>query len=852
MTDKIVIQVNRPSVSSLSKVSENAAHVEAIGNSIGQVQAVGDDLTGANHIGVVSADLTGPNTIGATGAIADDIEAVSEIAGDVTATAGISSDIQSAVAALADIVRVSANIDSISDVAEIIDGFGLAQYSSVTEMAAASAPQEYKAVFVGGSAGGLFEFLTGDQSANVTADPGKIVWVAPNSAPAGSSGCWKRLFSGPIDLRWSGLTADDSTDISTALERCAAICHRANASHVLIPQADGWWRLATPVDWVEHVALEVRGKIRVSVAAHTDILNARGTEGSAVSVTSVSSDRLTINIAAGAQTAFSVGEYLRIYSDDRYDPGRTNTKFAELRLIEAIGDGQLTVEAPLRTDYQTNVEVVPVHLFEGLHIFGSGVWDANPENSTSTTVSNERRGIHAFLCKNPIIEGQSAIRFDRRFIAIEDVVGGAVRNINIKDTYASSTGYGISIVGCSDFPVISDWLAENVRHAISTNNTSFRGGAPSLIAERGTIISSPLTIGGADTSPLDTHAATFEVIYKDIKIIGSSGVSVSIECPNATLENISVVGGSGAFIIRNKTKFDATYRLSNLRSESTNGTALRIDVETGANFGLTRIYADNIFIDKAGNVPVYISSDGPDALAFVSLSNIRITNSTEPSLGSICLDGAVRGHIRSCEIFDSKVAGLRAIDCYDLEVQDVHVVAGASGVEGFHVTATTLAGSDNVRFSRCSFDAGDQTGTTGLRIGNNPTGVSADDSNDFSNAAVDYNIGTGGGHRIPAEQTAISAVISSGSVSIYPDTKHLTIDNESSASTDDLDTISAATGHTLKAGHILVVQCASNSRDPTLKDGTGNMDLNGGDVTLADVDDTVSLIYDGSNWNRIA
>jgi hypothetical protein len=73
-----------------------------------------------------------------------------------------------------------------------------------------------------------------------------------------------------------------------------------------------------------------------------------------------------------------------------------------------------------------------------------------------------------------------------------------------------------------------------------------------------------------------------------------------------------------------------------------------------------------------------------------------------------------------------------------------------------------------------------------------------------------------------------------------------TIDTESDAASDDLDTISGGT-----TGQLLVVKAADDARSVVAKGGTGNLRL-AGDFTLDDTDDSLSLLYDGSNWIEIA
>lgn len=73
-----------------------------------------------------------------------------------------------------------------------------------------------------------------------------------------------------------------------------------------------------------------------------------------------------------------------------------------------------------------------------------------------------------------------------------------------------------------------------------------------------------------------------------------------------------------------------------------------------------------------------------------------------------------------------------------------------------------------------------------------------------------------------------------------------TIDTESDAASDDLDTISGG-----RAGQILVVQANNSARSVVLKDGTGNLKLSG-DITLDNAEDTAVLVSDGTSWYELS
>lgn len=78
-----------------------------------------------------------------------------------------------------------------------------------------------------------------------------------------------------------------------------------------------------------------------------------------------------------------------------------------------------------------------------------------------------------------------------------------------------------------------------------------------------------------------------------------------------------------------------------------------------------------------------------------------------------------------------------------------------------------------------------------------------------------------------------------------------TVDTESDAASDNLDTITAGTS--VVAGHILVLQAEHNARSVVLNRGSSTLELNvSGDMTLDHTDDSITLIYDGTNWTELA
>jgi hypothetical protein len=90
-------------------------------------------------------------------------------------------------------------------------------------------------------------------------------------------------------------------------------------------------------------------------------------------------------------------------------------------------------------------------------------------------------------------------------------------------------------------------------------------------------------------------------------------------------------------------------------------------------------------------------------------------------------------------------------------------------------------------------------------------------------------------------KTIAAGAIAAGSYGQYA------VDTEAAAASDDLDSITGA----VFDGQLLLLRAANSTRDVVLKDGTGNLRLNG-DFTLDHAQDRILLSWDGSSWCEIS
>lgn len=101
----------------------------------------------------------------------------------------------------------------------------------------------------------------------------------------------------------------------------------------------------------------------------------------------------------------------------------------------------------------------------------------------------------------------------------------------------------------------------------------------------------------------------------------------------------------------------------------------------------------------------------------------------------------------------------------------------------------------------------------------------------------------GTGHPVVIQGFGSTLTIATGVITVTE--PFHTVDTEAAAATDNLDTINGGS-----LGMRVVFKAANSARDVVFTEA-GNMKLAGGTFTLNNVEDTIELIYDGTNWLEI-
>ncbi|PHS25455.1 MAG: hypothetical protein COA84_07515 [Robiginitomaculum sp.] len=556
-----------------------------------------------------------------------------------------------------------------------------------------------------------------------SATPDDGLFTIKPDAVTGNGRFVRKIENGKVSLAALG-AKNDGTDIAPLLQTALS----ASAATIVIPKAINPWSWKTTVNAVEGVKLEIEGEISHETPPDVPAYYAAGSEGVSVLVTApITAGDFAATITAGDEAGFAENGWCRVFSGDVIDPDRTGTTQAELRRIKTVASGLITVDAPFEFSYATTVKIVPVTMFVRpvvtghFKINGSGVADS------------DRLFAKFFLCVDPIIENFQISRADDRAVWIEDCVGGGVFHWNCTDTQTAGTGYGVSVVGCSYGIRVHHWTTSDVRHAVSTNNVSTRGGAPSVDVGFGLILGSPLLVGtGGVTDPIKTHAATLKYDLHHVTIMGGTNNCILIESPFASIENVKCVGSDTAasILLAQRSNIEAEYTIRDVELNHPFDEGIKVFTGAGANTARIKfVDLDGVRIRGGGNTAnmIQIGFEPTKPIGRVSLRGVWVLNSKSTTHGIYIADcDTVR--VIETNVLNFKNTGLRIgdgvkrclIDGYNFE-------SGGVSTEGIYISGT----AKNVTIKRSVLDGKSNASSKGVLIDASVTNTIIDDSVEF-------------------------------------------------------------------------------------------------------------------------
>jgi polygalacturonase len=374
------------------------------------------------------------------------------------------------------------------------------------------------------------EFIVGNAVTSLTTDPDVVAYNQ------GGAGAQDRTLTSKlqetVSVKDFGAVGDGVTD-DTAAVISAITAAVASAPATLVFPA-GVYKCSTPLGDYFASDLTLEGQdatldfTSVPVSPAVTILSFSGSIAAGASLTSdAARGQKTVAVVSAT---FTAGDFVKITSDAIWDSGRTSSKYGELNFIETVPDGSsVTTTMDLMSFYgnAANAKIQKITPVRNINIKGLKlVGPAGNDTHKGIVITN---GI------NCTVEGIQSYDMDAIHVQLFDCTFCRVFNCYFQESNAATTGYGTSFVDATQDCSATNNVYTDVRHSLSTNNSSAGGITRRILFANNIVTDSALATGGTGGDAIDTHAAA-----EDISIIGntvnaSSGTGINVECRTATV-----------------------------------------------------------------------------------------------------------------------------------------------------------------------------------------------------------------------------------------------------------------------------------------------------------------------------
>lgn len=554
-----------------------------------------------------------------------------------------------------------------------------------------------------------------------------------------------------INVRDVGATGDGTTNDAAAIQSAIDQATTGGMSGI-VTVPNGTYRLLS--------ALTLRSNLRLNMApgatldfsgapTNTVCLIAVGTESTTTLLTAnatKSATSITVTSAAG----IIAGSLIRVASDTIFDTQSTNSKIGELVRVQAVSGTTITLATPLEDTYTTAAAgavsvVTPLRrlMIEGGRILGGG--EGSGHTGLQVTLGDDIR-ITETVFDRTVVTG----------IVFRDTIHAHVTDCLFETFWHNTSAYGVSVTNACQDSLVADCHFRDVRHAFSTNNSSFSRGIPRRITfARNTVNDSagPDAGGTGTGDAVDTHTAAEQIFFLDNIIHGASGSGINFEAASGAIRGNQIsypgqVSGDGIHV-HSEGDRSGDITISDNTIRNAKGTAINVLQGIRGTVATYRgvTISDNDIYDPG----VY----GINVSTPVALKNQRVTvrdNRIEnpPNIfGAIRLEDVTGGIVSGNVINNAGGVGIRIQDATDIVVTDNYVTfVSGSGSAGIYLNATTTGAVAGCLINNNRVTGPSPTNSTGLQITNNAVDCTVGNANDFRGSTTEQIIGTGTGHRV--------------------------------------------------------------------------------------------------------
>ena len=308
--------------------------------------------------------------------------------------------------------------------------------------------------------------------------------------------------------------------------------------------------------------------------------------------------------------------------------------------------------------------------------------------------------------------------------------------------------------------------------------------------------------------------------------------------------NLTLSGASGNI----DAEFEGSITLQNteaIRAKDSGGTARNIiDTNSGDDLLIGNANLDTLALYAGTSNPMIFNAGAVELGRFDTSANLVVGNTTAGATSAATLYATGAGK------FSTGSSGATASPAADEFVVESSATGGISILTPDASTGYLIFGSPSDSGGpRLSYSYNSAEFVVGTGTAGHSTILKGDDrvtNLTLSGASGSELLTAAGSVKVTDFLKIVEGselTVASGVVTVT--SSHHTIDTEGDAASDDLNTINGATN-----GDFLVLRSVSGARETTLKDGTGNLLMNG-DFTLTSGHDIIMFLRVGSNWQEL-
>lgn len=514
-------------------------------------------------------------------------------------------------------------------------------------------------------------------------------------------------------------------DPTGVADSAAAIQAAINSGAPVIDGGGGTYKILSALTLRSNMTLQNMTLDASSMAAGSIIITGTGQITGPFSVpspTGFAGAGLTVALTTAEAANFATNDYMRLRADNVFDSFNTNSKVGEIQVVAGVdyGTGIVTSKTVRQNAYTASAnrfveKLSPINNVRLSRVKVRGA-AADQNNMIAMQISYGNR---------VIIDSCEFERFDSRCVYFLDSVNCHVLNSSFKSARPATSGYGVSFADASqDCTAIGNYF-EDVRHSLSTNNTSARGGVVRRIVFQGnTVFCSARALGGSmgGGDAIDTHGAAENISIIGNTVFGSTGSGINVECCGATIMgNILKDCDSNGISVHNESDFPGNFIIDGNTVNDANGVGINM---TGPIRGSTVVdngwtVSNNTVNTTTGNGINLNSTSSPQAFK-VSATGNTVRNATligmfAHNIRQLVINGNViessgvaQNGLRLSEVLQFTVTGNTLLSPASSTVPIVQVVAATAG-----------SSARGIISSNVTEPSGSSTTSSGIALGAN-------------------------------------------------------------------------------------------------------------------------------------